>query len=92
MKQLYFSFVHNYLNYVNIAWASTSKSNLISLYRHQKHVIMISYEKDRFAHTKTPFKHRKALTVYEINLFHILSLIFKCKNRTALFVFHNYTL
>ena len=93
MKQLYFSFIPSYLNYANIAWASTNKSNLISLYRHQKHAIRIIYDKDRFAHTKCLSKHVKALTVYEINLFQILSLIFKCKNRTAPFVFHNlYTL
>ena len=93
MKQLYFSFIHSYLNYANIAWASTNKSNLISLYRHQKHAIRIIYDKDRFAHTKPLFKHPKALTVYEINLFQFFSLIFKCKNRTEPFVFHNlYTL
>ena len=28
MKQLYFSFIHSYLNYANKAWASTNKSNL----------------------------------------------------------------
>ena len=93
IKQLYFSFIHSYLNYANIAWANTNKSNLISLYRHQKHAIRIIYDKDRFAHTKPLFKHAKALTVYEINLFQILSLISKCRNRTAPFVFHNlYTL
>ena len=89
MKQLYFSFFQSYLNYGSIAWASTNKSDLISLYRHQKHAIRIIYDKDRFAHTKALFKHAKALTVYQINLFQILSLIFKCKNRTARFVFHN---
>ena len=36
MKQTYFLFIHSYLNYANIAWASTNKSNSISLYRHQK--------------------------------------------------------
>ena len=80
IKQLYFSFIHSYLNYANIAWANTNKSNLISLYRHQKHAIRIIYDKDRFAHTTPLFKHAKALTVYEINLFQILSLIFQCKN------------
>ena len=90
---LYFSFIHSYLNHANIAWASTNKSNLISLYCHQKHAIRIIYDQDRFAHTKPLFQHAKALTVYEINIFQILSLIFKCKNRTAAFVFHNlYTL
>ena len=42
---------------------------------------------------KPLFKRAKALTVYEINLFQILSLIFKSKNRTAPFAFHTlYTL
>ena len=89
MKQLYFSFIHGYLNYVNIAWASTNKSNLISLYRHQKHAIRIIYDKDRFAHTKPLFKYAKALTVYEINLIQILHLMLKCKDKTTPFVFHN---
>ena len=39
LNQLYFSFIHGYLNYANIAWASTSKSKLESLYRCQKHVV-----------------------------------------------------
>ena len=69
MKQRQFSFIHSYLNYANIACASTSKSNSISLYRHQKHAIRIIYDKDRFGHSKSLFKHTKALTLYEINLF-----------------------
>ena len=89
---MYFSF-HSYLNYANIAWASINKLNLLSLYHYQKHGINIIYHKDRFAHTKPFFKNSKVLTVYEINLFQVLYLIFKCKNRTAPFVFHNlYTL
>ena len=93
MKKLYFLFLHNYLNYANIAWASTSKSNLISLHCHQKHTIRIIYDKDRSTHTKLLFKHAIALTVFEKKLFKILYLIFKCKNRTAPFAFHNlYTL
>ena len=93
IKQLHFSFIHSYLNYANIDWASTNKSNLVSLYRHQKHAIKIIYDKDRFAHTAPLLKHAKALTVYKINLFQILSLIFRCKNRITPFAFHNlYTL
>ena len=92
MDQLYFSFIHSYLNYANIAWASTNKSNLISLYRHQKHAIRIIYDKDRFVHTKPLFKHAKTLTVYEINLFQILSLIFKVKLEPRHSFFIIYTL
>ena len=32
LKQLYLSFIHNYVNYANIAWASTCKSKLERLY------------------------------------------------------------
>ena len=83
MKQRHFSFIHSYLNFANVAWASTSKSNLISLHCHQNHVIRIIY--NLFALTKPLFKHPKTLKVFQI-----LSLIFKYKKRTAPFVFHNF--
>ena len=47
VKQLYFSFIHNYVNYANTAWASTSKSKLGRLYRCQKHAARVIYHKDR---------------------------------------------
>ena len=75
MKQLYFSFIHSYVHYANVAWTSTNKLNLTPLYCHQKHAIRIICDKDRFAHTKPLFKHVKALTVYEINLLQIFHTI-----------------
>ena len=36
-KQLYFSFIHSYLNYGNIAWGSTNKYKLNVILRRQKH-------------------------------------------------------
>ena len=93
MKRPYFSFICSYLDYANIAWASTYKSILIYLYRNQEHAIRIIYDKDRFVATEPLFWYAKAITLYEINLFQIISLIFQCKHRTTLFVFHNlYTL
>ena len=68
MKQSYFSFIHSCLNYENIAWTITNKSNLIPLYCHQKHAIRIIYDNDRFAHTKPFFEHANALAVYKISL------------------------
>ena len=46
-NQLYFSFVNCYLNYTSIAWASTNKSKLQTLYRHQKHAARIISFKDK---------------------------------------------
>ena len=36
LKKLYFSFFHSYLNYGNIAWASTSKTKLKKIASKQK--------------------------------------------------------
>ena len=40
LKQLYFLFIHNYINYTNIAWASINKSNLGRLYRYQNMLLV----------------------------------------------------
>ena len=69
MKQLYFSFIHGYLKDANIAWASTNKSKLTSLYRHKKNSVRIIKDKDRFTHTKTLFKHAKAFFMMKSTYF-----------------------
>ena len=79
LKQLYFSFIHSYLNYGNIAWGSTCRTNLISLYRSQKHAIRVINFKDRFTHTKPLFEEIKILNVYELNVFQVICFMFKCK-------------
>ena len=48
LKQLYFSFIHCYLNYTNYAWASTYKTKLGVLYQHQKYTARIINFKNRF--------------------------------------------
>ena len=89
LKQLYFSFIHYYLNYANIVWASTHKSKLTNIYRTQKHAIRVIFFKDRLTHTKPLFHDIKAMNVYEINVFQILSFIFKCKNKETPQIFEN---
>ena len=89
LKQLYFSFIHCHLNYANIAWASTYKSKLEGLYRHQKHAARIINFKDRFTHAQPLLHNMKALNIFQINLFHIIFFMFKCKKKIALPIFHN---
>ena len=53
MKSLYFSIIHCYTNYANIACGSTGKSKLLKLHKHQKHISrMIHYQ------TKTQCRRR----------------------------------
>ena len=41
LNQLYFLFVHSYLNYAHLAWGSTQKTKLSTLYRQQKYSIRL---------------------------------------------------
>ena len=52
LKNIYFSFIHNYVNYCNIAWASTTRIKLDKILKKQKHGVLIIYNKDKFMHSK----------------------------------------
>ena len=68
LNQLYFSFVHSYLS---------------ALYRQQKHAIRLLSFKDQFTHPRPLFKEIIASNMYEINIFNILCLMYKCKNKAC---------
>ena len=89
LKQLYFSFIHSYVNYANIAWASTSKSKLERLYRCQKHAARVIYHKDRYTHASPLLNDMKALNVFKLNIFNILCFMYKCKHNLNPPVFRN---
>ena len=88
LKQLYHSFVHSYLNYGNVAWASTNKTTLDPLYRKQKHAIRVINLKDRFEHSKPLFTEMKILTLFKQNIFNFLVFVFKCKLKESPRIFH----
>ena len=69
LKQLYFSFIHNYLNYVNTAWASTSKCKLERFYYCQIHAARVIYHKDWYTHVNSLLKDMKVLSVFRLNIF-----------------------
>ena len=89
LKLIYFSFIHSYLTYTNIAWASTNKSKLMLLYRRQKHAIRVINFKDRFTHTQPLFAEMKILSIYELNIFQTICFMFKCREGTSPNIFHN---
>ena len=73
----------------NIAWASTSKSKLERLYRCQKHAARVIYHKDRYTHASPLLNDMKALNVVKLNIFNVLSSMYKCKQNLNLPVFRN---
>ena len=61
LLSLYHSYIHSYINYGNITWGSTARTNLKKIYSQQKHAIRIVYSKDRLTHTRELFKDVKFL-------------------------------
>ena len=89
LNQLYFSFIHSYVNYANNAWASTSRSKLERLYRCQKHAARVIYHKDRYTHASPLLNDMKALNVFKLNIFNVLCFMYKCKQNLNPPVFRN---
>ena len=54
-NELYFLSVLIYLNHVNLAWGSTQKMKLSTLYRQQKNSIRLLSLKDQFTHSRPLF-------------------------------------
>ena len=52
---LYHSYIHTDLNYANLSWANTNRTNLKKLLSQQKHAIRIANNKTRFEHTRELF-------------------------------------
>ena len=89
LKQLYFSFIHNYVSYASIAWARTSKSKLERLYRCQKHAARVIYHEGRYTNASPLLNDMKAINVFQLNIFNILCFMDKCKQNLNPPVFRN---
>ena len=87
LKSIYFSFIHSYLNYANVAWGNTHQTKLKKLVRFQKHASRIIYNEDRTAHARPLMKSLNALNVYQINILQNILLTYKSKNKLAPTIF-----
>ena len=73
LLKIYFSFIHIYISYANISWASTFKTKLQEILKKQKHAARIAFHANRLDHTRPLLKEVKALNVYQINLIQSLN-------------------
>ena len=81
MVNLYYSFIHSYLNYGNIAWCSTSMTKLKKLLSKQKQALRtIPVPTSQFeSHSKQIMRELCILNIYQLNIY-VLNLMFKAKN------------
>ena len=89
LLSLYHSYIHSYINYGNITWGSTARSNLKKIYSQQKHAIRIVYSKDRLTHTRELFKECKVLNVYQVNIWKNLVFMHQINSNTVPTIFLN---
>ena len=87
LLKIYFSFIHVYISYANIAWASTFKTKLQGILKKQKHAARITFHANRLDHSRPLLKEMKALNVYQINLIQTLKFIHKTKYGINLRIF-----
>ena len=72
---LYYSYIHSYISYANIAWGNTYLSNLKKIGSQQKHFVRINYNKMKYESVRELLRSLKILNVYQIN---ILNNAFLC--------------
>ena len=84
MKSLYFSFIHSYLTYGNVAWCSTSMSGIKKLFSKQKQALKIIQMTDKHAHLNSDknMKHLDILNICNLNVYEILNTMFRVKTNS----------
>ena len=80
LRSIYFALVHPYINYANIAWASTNKTYLKRILGKQKQAAKLLSSEDLSLSSRMLMKQLNILNVYQINILQRLSFMFKAKN------------
>ena len=76
LKTQYFLFAHSYLNYGDIAWGSTTRTELKKLASKQRQAIRAIYAAE---HTREKMEEIKVLKIYKLNIYQVLTFISEIK-------------
>ena len=87
LLSLYYSYIHTYISYANIAWGSTYISNLKKINSQQKHAIRIIYNKKKHETVRELLRSINILNVYQINILNNTILMHQISTKTAPSVF-----
>ena len=88
LKSIYFAYIHSYLNYANIAWASTYRTKLKTIHFHQKHAARIVFNEEKLTQSRPLLRSLNALNVYQINLYQHLAFMYKLNKNKAPLTFN----
>ena len=88
LKSVYFSYIHSYLNYANIAWACNNQTKLKTVHYHQRYAVQIVFNQEKPTHSRPLLRSLNALNVYKINLYQHLNFMHKVSNNVAPLIFN----
>ena len=88
LKTIYFSYIHSYLNYANVAWASTYFTKLKTIHYQKKHAARIIFGEDILTHSRPPLRSLNALSTYKINLYQHGNFMYKFQKCQAPKIFN----
>ena len=80
LQSIYFALIHPYINYANIAWASTNKTYLNRILGKQKQAARKMSSDGISIPSGLLMKELNILTVYQVNILQHLLFTFKVKN------------
>ena len=78
-----------YLNYANIAWASTYVTKLKEINLLPKRAVRFVFNEDRLSHSRPLLRKINALNVYQINLYQHLNFMHKFNNQETPRIFND---
>ena len=82
---VFFAYINSYLNYANIAWASTYQTKLKAVHLLQKRTVRIIFNKKNMTHSRPLLESLNVLNVYQINRFQHLRFMYNfIKNETPI--------
>ena len=87
LKQTYFAYIHAYLNYATIAWASTHKTKRKNVQSKQKHALRIIFNQSKTSPSEPLFLSLNVLNVYQLNIFQSVQFMHKIKNKNISHIF-----
>ena len=94
LKTICFSYMHSYLNYENIAWASINVAKLNKIHTLQKRSVHIVLNKDFRSKENVSLSHARLLlwktnAIFQINIYQHITFMHKCNNIQAPNIFHD---
>ena len=87
LKQIFFAYIHAYLNYANIVCASTHKTELKKVQSKQKHALHIIFNQSKTSPFEPLFLSLKVLNVYQSNIFQSVQFMHKIKSKNVPHIF-----